>query len=96
MKGGMMFNRSIFEKLMNTDILCKDLLTPIDDSVSSIRAFQNYWVGLSNYVGEFLLPFLSASSYFKRAEQKQIITKLPVENFMSHLDLLLDPTYFPT
>ncbi|MBU1168639.1 MAG: metal transporter [Proteobacteria bacterium] len=73
---------------MEADVIYKDFSTTISDGIDSAKAIQNYWFGLSNYVSDFLIPCLNASSYFGNVEQKNTLTYSPADNIKSQMDLL--------
>lgn len=79
---------SLIENLMESDMIYKDLVTPISDGIDSAKAIQNYWFGLSNYISDFLIPCMSASNYFGSVEKRNAIIHSPAENIQSQMDLL--------
>ena len=79
---------SLIENLMNSKLVYTDLATPIKDSIKSASAIHNYWFGLSNYVSDFMIPFLNASSYFGNADHVKSLGQSPADNFKSQMDLL--------
>lgn len=79
---------SLIENLFESKVVYKDLVTPISDGIDSAKAIQNYWFGLSNYISDFLIPCMNASSYFGNVEQQNSLTHSPSENIKSQMDLL--------
>ena len=53
-----------------------------------ISASQNYLTGLSRYAGDFMLPYLISTSYFKKVENKKLLNTSPLESFSAYLKLL--------
>ena len=51
-----------------------------------INATQNYIAGLSRYAGDFMIPYLISTSYFKKAENEN---RLVSSRIRSMLHLLL-------
>lgn len=78
----------VLENLIKSKMLYKDPVTPILDGLDSVKAMQNYWVGLSNYVSDFLIPCFNASNYFSKVEKERTASRPPVENIESQLNLL--------
>ncbi len=83
-----MKNCNLIENLINSDLLYKDFTSPIIDGLNSAKAVQNFWVGLINYMNEFISPLISASNYFGAVENLKALEKSPYENVESQLDLL--------
>lgn len=79
---------SLIENLMESDMIYKDMVTPISDGIDSAKAIQNYWFGLSNYISDFLIPCMSASNYFGSVEKRHAMVHSPAENMSSQMDLL--------
>ncbi|MBU0991796.1 MAG: metal transporter [Proteobacteria bacterium] len=82
-----MFEFPIIENLIESDVVYKDLVTPIADGIDSVKAMQDCWLGLSSYMSDFLIPCFSASNYFGNVENQRILTNSPVKNYTSHLNL---------
>ena len=53
-----------------------------------ISASQNYLAGLSRYAGDFMVPYLLSTGYFKNVEDKRLASTPPLESFMSYMKLL--------
>ena len=79
---------SMIDNFIGSDIIYKDMVAPINDSLDSVKAIQDCWLGFSNYVNDFLIPFLNASGYFGNVEHQRVIANSPAENIKSQMDLL--------
>jgi hypothetical protein len=53
-----------------------------------INASQNYIAGLSRYAGDFMIPYLISTAYFKKIEEKKLPKVSPLENIEAYLKLL--------
>ncbi len=79
---------SFIDGLIHSELMYTDLTTPIKDSIDSARAIQNYLLGLSNYMNDFMSPLISASQYFGKVENMNARTQSPSENMESQMQLL--------
>ena len=53
-----------------------------------ISATQNYLAGLSRYAGDFMIPYLISTSYFKNAENEKLPSISPLKSLSDYLELL--------
>ena len=53
-----------------------------------INATQNYIAGLSRYAGDFMIPYLISTSYFKKAENEKLSNTSPLDSLAAYLRLL--------
>jgi hypothetical protein len=53
-----------------------------------ISATQNYLAGLSRYAGDFMIPYLISTSYFKNAEKEKLPNISPSKSLSAYLELL--------
>lgn len=83
-----MFNmNSLNGNVSSPESLLETLLSPIEDSISHAGAGQNCMLAFSDYVNEFMLPFLSATRYFNRVEKLTALNSSFFENMASMLEL---------
>lgn len=52
------------------------------------NATQNYLAGLSRYAGDFMIPYLISTSYFKTAETEKLSNTSSLDSLASYLKLL--------
>jgi len=69
-------------------ILNKSLENNITAFFQLINASQNYIAGLSKYAGDFMIPYLISTAYFKRIETQKLAQTSPLENIEAYLKLL--------
>jgi hypothetical protein len=53
-----------------------------------ISITQNYLAGLSKYAGDFMIPYLVSTSYFKSAENRKLPDTSPLDGLTAYLKLL--------
>jgi len=53
-----------------------------------INASQNYLTGLSRYAGDFMIPYLISTSYFKNTENEKLTNTSSLESLLAYLKLL--------
>lgn len=53
-----------------------------------MSASQNYIAGLSKYAGDFMIPYLISTAYFKQVESEKLLKASPLESFQAYLKLL--------
>jgi len=53
-----------------------------------VSASQNYLAGLSRYAGDFMIPYLISTGYFRNVENEKLLNTSPMKSFLSYLDLL--------
>ncbi len=53
-----------------------------------INASQNYITGLSRYAGDFMIPYLISTAYFKKVETQKLAQASPLDNIEAYLKLL--------
>jgi hypothetical protein len=53
-----------------------------------ISASQNYLAGLSKYAGDFMIPYLISTEYFKNVENEKLLKTSPLGSLLSYMDLL--------
>ncbi|NJL58942.1 MAG: hypothetical protein HC887_04130 [Desulfobacteraceae bacterium] len=46
------------------------------------------FAGFTKYVNEFMVPYLISTNYFGMAEQEKVSESCPMENILSHLELM--------
>ena len=68
------------------------LARSIDKNVSAVyqlvNATQNYLAGLSRYAGDFMIPYLISTSYFKEVENEKLSQTSPLDSLAAYLKLL--------
>lgn len=52
------------------------------------NATQNYLTGLSKYAGDFMIPYLISTSYFKKVEDEKLSQTSPLDSLAAYLKLL--------
>mgnify|MGYP000887707390 FL=1 len=83
-----MKKNSFIDHLLRSTLLNTDWTASLKDGVDTARAVQNYLVGLSDYMNEFMNPMMSASRYLMDEEKKNALVVSPSENLESQLQLL--------
>ena len=53
-----------------------------------INTTQNYLAGLSKYAGDFMIPYLISTSYFKKVENEKLLRTSPLDSLAAYLKLL--------
>ncbi len=53
-----------------------------------VNATQNYLTGLSKYAGDFMIPYLISTSYFKKVEDEKLSQTSPLDSLAAYLKLL--------
>ena len=53
-----------------------------------IKAEQTYWVGLSKYINDFMIPYMTAVKYITRVEQNRMAHAPFADNLKSYTELL--------
>ncbi len=53
-----------------------------------ISATQNYLAGLSRYAGDFMIPYLISTGYFKKAENEKLAKTSTLDSLAAYLKLL--------
>lgn len=79
---------NVIENLLNSNSIYTNFASPINDSFDSAKAVQNFWLGLSSYLNDFMSPLISASQYFGNVENMKSHNQSPAKNFESQIDLL--------
>jgi hypothetical protein len=68
------------------------LTQTLDKNVSAvyqlINATQSYLAGLSKYAGDFMIPYLISTSYFKKVEDEKLSRTSPLDSLAAYLKLL--------
>ncbi|MGD9104873.1 MAG: metal transporter, partial [Desulfobacterales bacterium] len=68
------------------------LTQTLDKNVSAvyqlINATQSYLTGLSKYAGDFMIPYLISTSYFKKVEDEKLSRTSPLDSLAAYLKLL--------
>jgi hypothetical protein len=68
------------------------LTQTLDKNVSAvyhlINTTQNYLAGLSKYAGDFMIPYLISTSYFKKVEDEKLLRTSPLDSLAAYLKLL--------
>ena len=68
------------------------LAQTLDKNVSAvyqlINTTQNYLTGLSKYAGDFMIPYLISTSYFKKVENEKLSQTSPLDSLAAYLKLL--------
>jgi hypothetical protein len=67
--------------------LSERLLSPVETFANHMAATQNYYVGLSKYLNEFIIPTMLATNYFSSVEQNRLLTTPPSESLKSYMEL---------
>jgi hypothetical protein len=75
------FSRSIMGKASEKTV-CR-----VEKLVEQGNALQNYWVALSKYQLDFMIPFLLAVNYFQKVERNKLLKTSPMESFQSYMKL---------
>ena len=83
-----MKKNSFIDHLLRSTLLNTDWTASLKDGVDTARAVQNYLVGLSDYMNEFMNPMMSASRYLMDEEKKNALAVSPSENLEAQLQLL--------
>ncbi len=63
------------------------MLSPVEAITNHVSTSQNYYVGLSKYLNEFMTPYLIATNYFSGVENSRLVMTSPFENFQSYMEL---------
>ncbi|WP_373501972.1 metal transporter [Desulfococcus sp.] len=79
--------KQISGKCLDEKLLGK-MMSHVNVVANHLTAMQNYCVGYSKYLNDFMLPFLISTNYFNRVEQDKLIMTSPLETFRSYMDLL--------
>ncbi|MGD9235637.1 MAG: metal transporter [Desulfobacterales bacterium] len=68
------------------------LTQTLDKNISAIYQLisitQNYLAGLSRYAGDFMIPYLISTSYFKQVENEKLSQTAPLDSLAAYLKLL--------
>jgi hypothetical protein len=70
------------------DELAERYLSPVEAIANHINATQNYCVGFTKYLNQFLIPYLISTNYFRDVEQARLLNTSPADSFQSYMDLL--------
>ncbi|CAN2039430.1 Alpha/beta hydrolase fold-containing [Candidatus Magnetomoraceae bacterium gMMP-15] len=74
---------------LNKKNFSKDNLTITNSIANQMNAPQNYWIGITNYLNGFMVPYMNSINYFTEAEQSKLTNGEPMtETFQSYLELL--------
>ena len=73
--------------MFNMNSVIENTLSPMEESINHVNAGQNYLCALSEYVNDFMLPYLSATSYFSQTEKLKSLNSNLFENITSMLEL---------
>ncbi len=74
---------------IDTEHVFTRLVAPFETGIDSASFIQNYTFGLSRYLSDFIVPYLSASTYFSDVETRRAIASAPDENARYLMELFL-------
>ncbi|OQY58322.1 MAG: metal transporter [Desulfobacteraceae bacterium 4572_88] len=64
------------------------MLSPLEIMTNQFCATQNYCVGFTKYLNDFMIPLLISTHYFRNVEQSRLMTMPPLDSFQSYMELL--------
>jgi hypothetical protein len=68
--------------------LSEKILSPAEIVMNQFNAAQNFWIGFSKYLNDFVTPYMIAANYFAGVEQSKLLTAPPMESLQSYMELL--------
>ena len=75
------------ENCLHEDLFEK-MMTPAQAFANNLQAGQNYCAGFAKYLNEFLTPFVISTNYFSEVERERLMSRSPLESFLSYLGLM--------
>ncbi len=78
----------LLKQLFPQKSIVEKFFSPIEEGLDQVNAAQNFWIGLSGYVNEFLIPYLVSVKYFNSVETSSFLNASPIENIQSLNELL--------